>query len=241
MQAAYFPDDTCARLDTAREALSLVKTLEGGSGNVLIGKLADFNLQAKEAALAASLANASTLDQALELADWEIFVGIKALTDDRKDAAQLVWQDLGEAFDSDEYAVALVPKLSELRKRAVDLLTKLKPPEPDPAPDIITPPPPPPKPTRTQVALKKLYTKSQVKADELPDWLDAAAKQELLEVHTLGSDHDDWKTSVVVGPLYAALIRLDGNARIDLEARKLILPKFDKEVPLDVKDEHLDS
>ena len=80
-----------------------------------------------------------------------------------------------------------------------------------------------------------------MKGDELPDWLQGEAKLSLLRVRRFGNDPDDWKSSIVVGPLYDALIQADGGARIDLNKKTLILPKFGKELPLQVNPEHLES
>jgi hypothetical protein len=231
LQAIRLPDGDCTRLETAREALSLLKTLEGTSGNSLIGKLASFSLVAKPALLGVALSSCSRLDQALDVADWEIFDGIRALTDNRKESADQIWTDLQDAFNSDEYAVALVPKLSELRQRAVKLLTKVAPP----------PPPPPEPPTRTATELKALYGDSQVEGDELPSWLSAEAKLDVLRVHCFGNDPSNWKSLVVVTPLFETLIRLDKSAAISLSRKTLTLPKFGKELLLHVKPEHLES
>jgi hypothetical protein len=240
LQAGRLPDGTCTRLDTAREALSLLKTLEGASGNSLIGKLAGFSLVAKPPVLGVALSSCSRLDQALDVADWEIFDGIRALNDDRKEAADQIWKDLQEAFNSEEYAVALVPKLGELRQRAVKLLTKPAPPTPKP-PETPEPPKIPEPPTRTANQLKALYGGSQVQGDELPSWLSAEAKLEVLRVHCFGNDASNWKSLIVVTPLFETLIRLDEGAAISLSRKKLILPKFGKELPLNVKPEHLES
>jgi len=241
LQAGRFQDGDCTRLDTAREALSLLRTLETAAGNSLISQLASFSLQAKPAVLGVALSSASKLDQAMEIADWEIFDGIAGMSDDRKEAAEAVWSDLRDAFNSDEYAVALVPKLSDLRQRAVKLLTKSVPPpvQPPGRPPVIPPPPEPPAKTATE--LKELYGSSQVKGDELPDWLSDAAKLDVLRVHCFGSDPGDWKSLVVVTPLIEALIRMDEGAKVDLSGETLILPKFSKDFQLQVKPEHLDS
>jgi len=251
IRTARFPDGRCARLETAREALSLLKTLEGTTGNRLIGKLAGFDLRAKPAALAVALTNADKLGRALEIADWEIFDGIKALTDERREAARQVWKDLEDAFDSDEYAVALQPKMAELRKKAVKLLTETPPPAPPaPSEDPPEPPPPPPQPepqpepqppARTADELKKLYGRSQIEGDDLPGWVSGGEIAEVLRVHCFGSDPDDWKSLLVVSPLYDALIRLDGGAEADLAAGTLRLPRFGKKLSLAVRPEHLES
>ncbi len=248
LQAGRFEDGECTRLETARESLSLLRTLEASVGNSLISKLASFNLQAKPAVLGVALSTASKLDQALEMADWEIFDGIAGLSDERKEAADEVWSDLRDAFNSDEHAVALVPKLSDLRQRAVKLLTRSVPPAaqppfhpPVPLPLPPAPPAPPAPPTNTATELKELYGRSQVEGDDLPGWLSGDAKLDVLRVHSFGSDPSDWKSLVVVTPLMEALIRMDTNAKLDLSGETLSLPKFSKTLPLQVKPEHLDS
>lgn len=245
IRMARFPGGECARMETAKEAFSLLKSLEGSTGNILIGKLAVFDLQARPAALAIALANAANLDQTLEVADWEIFDGIKALTDERKEAAERLWKDLEAAFNSDEYAVALRPKLAELRQKAVQLLTmgirvKVMPSVP---PQINPPDMPPQKapPVRTVNKLKELYHSSQIEGDELPSWLSEYAMLNLLRVRCFGNDADDWKSLIVVSPLYDALIQLDEGAKIDLVKKTLSLPKFGKQLTLSVKPEHLES
>lgn len=244
IQTARFSKGQCARLKTAREGLSLLKTLEGATGNNLIGKLAGFDLQSKPTALAIALSNSARLDQALEVADWDIFDGITALTDDRKEAAEQVWKDLEEAFNSDEYAVALQPKLIELRQKAVQLLTKvIHPPAPMPVPPPIEPPEPPPPtpPLRTAMELKQLYQSSQIEGDEVPGWISGEAKLKLLRVRCFGDDPNDWRSLIVVSPLYDALIQFDEGARVDLANKTLSLPKFGKVLTLNVEPEHLES
>lgn len=248
LQASRFAGTQWTRLKTAREALSLLQALEGAGGNRLIGKLATFDFTAKPGALSVSLAHAAKLGEALKGADWELLDGIKELGDERKAAADQIWQELAEALSSDEYVVALMPKISELRQRAVKLLTKVVPPPPPPPPadeppvESTPPPTPPPTPpTRTSSQLKAIYGGSQVPGDELPDWLEGQAKLDLLQVQCLGNDPDDWRSLIVVGPLYEALIRLDGGAKIDLANKTLTLPRFGKEIPLRVESEHLKS
>ena len=245
MQTGRFGEGDCSRLETAREGLSLLKALETTAGNGLISKLAGFHIHAKPAALAVALSSASKLEQALEVADWEIFDGIALLTDERKEAAHEVWNDLREAFNTDEYAVALLPKLSELRQRAVKLLTKAA------TPVVPAPTQAPTQPSmvmlhaeplcKTASALKELYGRSQVEGDDVPEWLSKEAQMTLLRVHCFGHDANDWKSLVVVTPMLEALIRLDEKAVIDLAEETLKLPRFGKNLGLQVKPEHLDS
>jgi hypothetical protein len=112
---------------------------------------------------------------------------------------------------------------------------------PTPPPVVLPPPVVPEPPTKTVTKLKELYRNSQVKGDELPEWLKEDERLTLLRVHRFGNDPDDWKSSIVVGPLYEALIQADGGARIDLVKKTLILPRFGKELPLQVNPEHLGS
>ena len=245
LQTGRFGEGDCSRLETAREGLSLLKALETTAGNGLISKLAGFQMRAKPAALGVALSSASKLEQALEVADWEIFDGIALLTDERKEAADEVWNDLREAFNTDEYAVALLPKLTELRQRAVKLLTKAA------TPVVPAPTQAPTQPSmvilhtepscKTASALKELYGRSQVEGDDVPEWLSKEAQMTLLRVHCFGHDANDWKSLVVVTPMLEALIRLDEKAVIDLAGETLKLPRFGKNLSLQVKPEHLDS
>jgi len=239
-----FPNDECVRLETAREGLSLLRALETTTGNELISHLADYRLQAQPAALAVALAGASKLAQDLELADWEIFDGVTRLTDERQPEAQSIVDELRTAFNSNEYAVALTPKLSELRQRAVKLLTQAAAaPQPAPVPSPQgggQPLAPPELPRKTESELKELYQQSQVEGDALPDWLGEEDKLSVLRVHRFGSDSADWASLVVVTPLMEALIRLDENAIVDLAKKTLKLPRFGQELLLEVKPEHID-
>ena len=243
LQGERLSKGQCSRLQTVREGLSLLRTLESAVGNSLIDKLAGFELQTKPSALGIALANAGKLKQTLEQVEWDIFDGIAGLTDDRKGDADEVASQLQDAFNSDEHAVALVPKLGELRQRAVKLLTKpivppLAPPIQPPVQPPDTPPPPVP-PSRTVTELKHLYGGSQVGDDELPDWLSVEAKLELLSVHCFGSDPSDWKQLLVVSPMLDALIRLDSGAKLDLAGNVLELPRFGRTFDLNVKPEHM--
>lgn len=235
INASRFPGSSFTRLETAREGLNLLQTLESGTGNQIITTLADFDLQATPAVVGNSLASASKLDQSLEVTEWEILEGVRGLSDERKTRADEIWTELEDAFSSDEYATPLQPVLADLKQRAVQLLTVSSPPPspgPTPTPEPAAPEPETPVPTQTATQLKKLYKGSQVKNDGLPEWLSENDREEVLRVATVSG------TSVVVSPLYEALISLDPNASVDLESKILNLPKFGKELPLDVNPEH---
>ena len=234
----------CARLDTAREGLALLKTLDGLTGNALIGKLAAYPLTGTAAVIASSMASATRLNQILENADWVIFDGIQALADERKEAATQVWQELETAFASDEHAIALGPKISELRDRAVKLLTRIaaapKPPPPVPN-GILTGKPEPLPPAKTIESLKQLYGSSQIQGDHLPDWVRPDDVMNLLRVRCVGSNPDEWGALIVVSPLYDELIRMDAGAKLDLAAGTLTLPRFGQKLKLTVNPQHLES
>lgn len=242
IRVSAFGSFPCARLETAREGLLLLKTLEGVQGNTLIGRLAGFNLTGKPAVLASSMASATKLHQALETTEWDIFEGIRNLHDERKAAADGVWQDLETAFASDEHAIALLPKMNELRGLAVKLLTRpaltkpavTAPVEPDPIE-------PEPLPAKTTQQLKQLYGKSQIDGDLLPDWVKPDDIMNLLRVRCVGTHPEDWRSLIVVSPLYDELIRLDAGAKLDLATETLTLPRFGKELKLSVHPQHLES
>jgi hypothetical protein len=234
VQANIFPEiKDCARLNTIREAQSLLKTLSSSSGNEIVRRLAEFSLKSNLSALGTAISSGRTVDRSLESADWKIFQSIRALVDDRASEVQAIWQDLERAFSSDEYAVSLAPKIAELKGRAVDLLTR----------EIIPPPPRPPLPTKTIEKLKALYGRSQADGDDLPTWLKAEAVRDVLAVHFFGtsaSDADDWKSMLVVSPTLKALIELDPGAKVDLRNRVLNLPRFGQKIKLTVDPQHLE-
>lgn len=234
----------CARLDTAREGLALLKTMEGLTGNALIGKLATYPLTGTAAVIASSMASATRLSQTLENADWVIFDGIRALDDERKEAAIKVWQELETAFASDEHAIALGPKIGELRDRAVKLLTRPAPTTKAPTPlpsALVTAEREPLPPAKTIEALKQLYGGSQIEGDDLPEWVRPDDVMDLLRVRCMGGDPGDWRSLIVVSPLYDALIRMDAGAKLNLAAGSLTLPRFGQSLKLTVKQQHLES
>ncbi|MCF3648627.1 hypothetical protein [Synoicihabitans lomoniglobus] len=227
----HFPRmESCTRLDTIKEADALLKGLGQASGNEIIKRLAGVTLQSSSVALAKSMFSADEVIQALAGADWKIFQGIRALTDERKASAAAVWRDLETAIASDEYAIALGPKLALLKARAIDLLTK----------PTATPPPPPPPPTaqtKPVGKLKALYGRSQAEGDGLPEWVEDPT--EILTVHMFGAAPGEWNSLLVVTPTLKALIELDPQAEVDLAKKTLKLPRFGQTLSLSVKPEHL--
>jgi hypothetical protein len=236
---------TCQRLDTANEVAGLFQQLDDARSEVdAIKRLVSAQLKAKPAVLGASLKSAGTVEPALLRCDWKVFNGIRGLSDDRKTDAERVWQDLETCFAADELAVALVARFGSLRDEAIDLLARTPPPPPQPA--VQPPPPPPPLPflppaTPPGIALKRLYRRSQVEGDALPDWLSEDAAIDLLRVHYLkpvAQGGDQRSNMAVVTPTLQALIQSDPGAVMDLAKRELFLPKYGKRLKITVSPQH---
>ena len=231
---------TCQRLDTANEVAGLVKQLDDARSEVdAIKRLVGAQLKAKPAVLGASLKSAGTVEQALLRCDWKVFNSIRGLSYDRKTDAERIWQDLETCFAADELAVALIARFGSLRDEAIDLLARTPTPPPPPPPPPIDPPPPPVTPPA--LALKRLYQRSQVEGDVLPDWLSADATIDLLRVHYVkptAQGGDQRSNMVVVTPNLQALIQSDAGAVINLSKGEIFLPKHGKRLKITVSPEH---
>jgi hypothetical protein len=119
------PTEHNERITTASAADTLLRHLEQArEDRELTTRLGQVKLTVADAALGASIMQAKPVGDALRQGEWEIFLAIRDLTDDRRPAAERVWQDLAETLKSSEHAVALVVKLSELRVTAVRLLAR---------------------------------------------------------------------------------------------------------------------
>jgi hypothetical protein len=128
------PTEGNARLTTAVDAAVLLQNLElAREDRELITRLGQIKLTATEAALGASIMQAKSVGESLRQCEWNIFLAIHILSDDRQPAAERVWQDLAETLKSSEHAVALVAKLRNLLTQAVNLLAQpVRPPLPRP-------------------------------------------------------------------------------------------------------------
>jgi len=267
------------RIATANASAALLQLLEQArEDRDLITRLGQFKLVAAEAALGASIMQSKPVGDALRQGEWEIFLAIRDLPDDRHTAAERVWQELAETLKSSEHALALVPKLRDLRATAVSLLAR------------------PSRPPKTEVgketvgvsqtieshvdsttkklsastwvgsdlaeveafyngnreliernrqmvaALKSLYGRSQVEADDLPAWLGNEVAGSLLEVHhikRLADGGPDQRTNMIVlTPTLHALVHLDPGVLIDLHRGMLELPKFGLRAKIQVKPNH---
>jgi hypothetical protein len=275
------PTNANERITTASAAETLLHHLEQArEERELITRLSQAKLTVAEAALGASIMQAKPVGEALRQGEWEIFLAIRDLTDDRRPAVDQVWQELAETLKSSEHAVALVVKLRTLRTTAVSLLARPNrptPPQPRVGPGTsggvippVIPPPVTPKPSPGSIwvgsdqaeveafyagdrekidrnrqlvaALKSLYGRSQVEADDLPAWLGDKVTSNLLEVHHIkrladqGPDHRS--NMIVLTPTLHALVHLDPGTVIGLARGVLELPKFGLRAKISVKPNH---
>lgn len=247
VQAQVWPEQTAnSRFETAVEVEALVSQLEQASSEVdAIKRLAGVQFKAKPAVLGASLKSAASVAAALDGQDWQtLLVGIRGLADSRKPETDRIWQELEESFTSNELGVALAPKLATLQKQAVQLLTRA--PAPSPSPPTTTTPAPiqPAPPSRTVPGeqLKRLYGRSQVEGDNLPEWLPEDLRVELLQVHYIAplsqGGRDEWSNMIVVTPTLRAMLQMDAHATIELQKGEPHLPRFQRRLKLSVLPEH---
>jgi hypothetical protein len=113
------------RIATANAADALLHHMDGARDDrELITRLGKATLGAVEAALGASIMQSKPVTDALRHGEWQIFLAIQGLEDDRHAAAEGIWHDLGEAFRTNEHAIALAVRIRELRTAAVSLLAR---------------------------------------------------------------------------------------------------------------------
>lgn len=132
------------RLLTARSSLALLAGLLSAEGAAVVTTLAGATIESSEVAMRQTLAKARELDEAVRTGAWDIFEAMKALTDERKAAAQAIVAKVCETLAADEHAIGLKAALDDQRIKAVRLLTVAPPPAP---PATATPPLPPQTPT----------------------------------------------------------------------------------------------
>jgi len=118
-------------------------TLQAATDGELVQALANTSVETSEAAVARSMGQAQSVDDALNNARWDIFDAVKNLTDYRQVAAASILTRLVEALGSEEHVIPLKSKLEELDRDAVRLLTVAAPPPPVPTPVGASPVPMP--------------------------------------------------------------------------------------------------
>ncbi|MCX6926196.1 MAG: HNH endonuclease signature motif containing protein, partial [Verrucomicrobia bacterium] len=124
-QQLGLPIEKNDRITSASAAENLLRHLEQAKDDRdLITRLGQVKLTVAEAALGASIMQAKPVNDSLKLTEWKIFLAIQGLEDDRRAAADRIWQDLAETFQSNEHVVALAARLRELCVAAVSLLAR---------------------------------------------------------------------------------------------------------------------
>lgn len=111
------------RVRTSESAQALLASLHSADDADLVRTLATATIETSEAAVGRSIGQAHTVAEALTTAKWNIFDAMRDLNDHRQGAAQGILQRLAEAIGSDEHVISLKPKLEELDRDAVRLLT----------------------------------------------------------------------------------------------------------------------
>lgn len=130
----YAQGATVARQQSAESAQTLLANLAQATDTEVVQVLAAAVLHTSEAAVRQSLAQAHACADTLAQGRWELFDAMADLQDQRRPAAEQVLLRLREALSSDEYAVPLKARLSELERDAMRLLTTAAPPPPAPTP-----------------------------------------------------------------------------------------------------------
>lgn len=135
------------RLATAGAAITLIEALLSPQSHGAVAALASAAAPSSDQALGRSLKSAAQVLGTLESTNWDVFVALRRLADERRAAADAIRQRVDEALGHDEIALALGPVLSQAQREALNLLVDVgKPPDPPPPP-----PTPPPKPGEVEI------------------------------------------------------------------------------------------
>ena len=119
------PTEGNQRIVIANAADALLRHLEQArEDREMISRLGQVKLTVTEASLGASIMQAKSVGDSLKQVEWEIFLAIRNLADERRPAAEKIWQNLEEILKSSEHAIALVTRLRDLWSAAVNLLAR---------------------------------------------------------------------------------------------------------------------
>jgi hypothetical protein len=130
-----------ARLATARRALALVDQVGAAAGaNDVMEVLAGADLAPSPDVVGRSLRTARSVAAALHTLPWDVVTAAMALGDARAPRAQALASRLRQALESDQFALALEPRLVEVRQAAAELLAEVP---PSPSPEASPTPPEP--------------------------------------------------------------------------------------------------
>lgn len=235
------PPRTFARVQTAVEADTLLRSLKGTAGELAFVKLlASHPLTAKPLVLSHSMKTAAAVTPAVGGIQWALFTALRGLSDARAAAAKAIVDELKDAFTRDEYAVAFLAKSTELTGRAINLLAAT-PPSPPPLPPVGLPPiiippqppisPPPPQPP----VITKTVRASQIKEDAIPAWVPTDQRILALVEVSVPNAAGGSEIIVVTGST-ARLIQMAGDAIYD--GGQLRFPKWKCQVAVESRNEN---
>ena len=129
--------DSPPRLVTATAVVALVEAIASAREGGVIEALAQAEIKTSAEAMASSLRKAKDLEEAMspETTRWDLFRGLRGITDNRADAARKILGEVAQALTMDEYAVGLKGVLAEKERAAIALLTIPSKPEKPPPPN----------------------------------------------------------------------------------------------------------
>jgi hypothetical protein len=142
------PKDGVPRYKTADAVLDLLEAVGNAKPAAVIEALASLKPTTSEAAMGSSFASAPGVVAAMASTQWKLFDSIRALGDDRAEAARLLLGRVCEALRNDQHVTTLRPVLEIEQSRAIDLLA---PPATPPRPTVSPPVQPPTKPGKKVV------------------------------------------------------------------------------------------
>jgi hypothetical protein len=177
------------RVRTSASAQALLASLQAAPDTDLVQTLANASVESSEAAVGRSLGQAQNVVDALSNAKWDIFDALRNLQDHRQAAAASIVSRLIEALGSDEHVIPLKPKLEELERDSVQLLTVSAPQQPSTATHQPFSPSPIPAPS----ADHGMSTSTSVFVEEFQEvGLDTEAASSVLKSlqERLESDHE---------------------------------------------------
>ena len=120
------------RFKTAHAAQQLVEAILNAKDGRLVEATSGVKLDASEDAVEKSVRKAPALLTTLESIKWDLLEAVRKLTEYRRERGEAIWAAVKDAFERDEYAVALGPALQEAESNAVRLLAEPPPRSPEP-------------------------------------------------------------------------------------------------------------
>lgn len=219
--------ENAPRIVAASETKRLLEAIQKESNAKLVESLSTLRFSSPLEALASSLKSAKQLAERLPTMELAAIDSAANLAGARGTEGTRLRQELFEAFEQNEYVIALGKTYDHVQRRAIELMSEaLKeqtPPPPAPTPPVA------PKPVPATPRPKS--HRSQIKEDPLPAGIDVKHVDVILspvEVPGGGGKKTLW-----VSKNMEALILADTEASYDEQNSKLTLPKFNWEGTLE--------